>query len=135
MSFAYVDDVTSGFLAALLRAKDGSAYILGGDNRTLAELFAEFQAATGIKAPRVKIPYVAARAVGRLQRWRADLFGIEPELTDEIVRIYAHEWAYSSARAESELGYHVTPLREGIAKTVAWLRASGLLASPSAAKQ
>jgi len=62
-----------------------------------------------------------------MQRWRAELFGTEPELTDEVVRIYAREWAYSSARAERELGYHVTPLREGIARTVAWLRARGTL--------
>jgi farnesol dehydrogenase len=127
MSFAYVDDVASGFVSALERAKDGSAYILGGDNKTLADLFAAFEAETGIAAPRMKIPYAAARLAGRLQRWRAELLGVEPELTDEVVRIYAHEWAYSSARAEAELHYRVTPLREGVARTVAWLRERGLL--------
>jgi farnesol dehydrogenase len=127
MSFAFVEDVVSGFAAALERAKDGSAYILGGDNKTLVDLFAAFQAETGIAPPKLKIPYGVARIVGRLQRWRAELFGVEPELTDEVVRIYAHEWAYSSARAEAELGYRVTPLREGIAKTVAWLRERGVL--------
>ena len=132
MSFAYVDDIASGFAAALERAKDGSAYILGGDNKTLVDLFAAFEAETGIAPPKMKIPYALARFAGRLERWRAELFGVEPELTDEIVRIYAHEWAYSSARAESELGYRVTPLREGVAKTVAWLRERGLLATPGA---
>jgi len=127
MSFAYVDDVASGFAAALERAKDGSAYILGGDNKTLAELFAAFQAETGIAPPKIKIPYAVARIAGRLQRWRAELFGVPPELTDEVVRIYAHEWAYSSARAEAELGYRITPLREGVAQTVAWLCERGML--------
>ena len=127
MSFAYVDDVASGFAAALERAKDGSAYILGGDNKTLLDLFAAFQAATGIAPPQRKIPYAVAGLAGRLQRWRAELFGVEPEVTDEIIRIYAHEWAYSSARAEAELGYRITPLGEGVAKTVAWLRAQGTL--------
>ena len=127
MSLAYVDDVASGFAAVLDRAKDGSAYILGGDNKTLVDLFRAFQAETGIAPPRIKIPYAAARMVGRVQRWRAELFGVEPELTDEVVRIYGHEWAYSSARAEAELGYRVTPLATGVAKTVAWLRAQGLL--------
>jgi farnesol dehydrogenase len=127
MSFAYVEDVTAGFAAALERARDGSAYILGGDNRTLVELFRAFQAETKIPPPRLKIPYAAARMVGRLQRWRAELFGVEPELTDEIVRIYAHEWAYSSARAQAELGYRITPLESGIAKTTSWLRERGLL--------
>ncbi len=127
MSLAYVDDVASGFVSATERAKDGSAYILGGDNRTLFELFVAFQAETGIAPPKIKIPYAVARLVGRLQRWRAELFGVEPELTDEVVRIYAREWAYSSARAEADLGYRVTPLAQGVAKTAAWLRASGLL--------
>ena len=127
MSFAYVDDVTSGFAAALAHAKDGRGYILGGDNKTLVDLFRAFQAETGIKPPRIKIPYAAARMVGRFQRWRAELFGVEPELTDEVVRIYAHEWAYSSARAQAELGYRVSPLEGGVAKTVAWLRAEGRL--------
>jgi farnesol dehydrogenase len=127
MSFAYVDDVTSGFAAALERAKDGSAYVLGGDNKTLVDLFAAFQAETGIAPPKIKIPYAAARLVGRVSRWRAELFGTEPELTDEVVRIYAHEWAYSSARAQAELGYRITPLREGVAKTAVWLRQRSLL--------
>jgi len=127
MSLAYVDDVTSGFVAATERAKNGSAYILGGDNKTLVDLFRSFQAATGIAPPKIKIPYAAARLIGRMQRWRAELFGVEPELTDEVVRIYAHEWAYSSARAQAELGYRVTPLDAGIARTVAWLRGQGLV--------
>jgi len=127
MSFAFVEDVASGFVAALARAKDGSAYILGGDNKTLVDLFAAFQAATGIAPPTRKIPYAAARVIGRLQRWRAEVFGVSPELTDEVVRVYAHEWAYSSARAEAELGYTITPLAEGVEKTVAWLRERGFL--------
>ena len=125
MSLAYVDDVASGFAAALLRAKDGSAYILGGENKTLVDLFAAFETETGIPPPKLKIPYAVARIAGRLERWRAELFGIEPEVTDEVVRIYAHEWAYSSERAVKELGYRITPLREGVAKTVAWLREHG----------
>jgi farnesol dehydrogenase len=127
MSFAFVDDVTAGFAAALERAPDGSAYILGGDNRTLRDLFAAFQAATGIAPPRLTIPYAVAGVIGKLQRWRAELFGTPPELTDEIVRIYRHEWAYASDKAKRELGYHVTPLEEGIVKTVRWLRARGEL--------
>jgi farnesol dehydrogenase len=127
MSFAFVDDVTSGFAAALARAKDGSAYILGGENKTLVDLFAAFERETGIPPPKMKIPYALARFAGRLERWRAELFGIEPQVTDEIVRIYAREWAYSSDRAEAELDYRITPLRTGVAQTVAWLREHGAL--------
>ena len=128
MSLAYVDDVVRGFEAALDRAQDGSAYILGGDNRTLTDVFRIFHDQTGIAPPKLRIPYWAGRIVGRLQRLRADVTGKEPELTDEVVRIYAREWCYSSRRAQQELGYTITPLEEGIAKTVRWLRDTGHLA-------
>ncbi len=133
MSLAYVDDVAAGFAAALARARNGSGYILGGDNKTLVDLFAAFQEETGIAPPKIKIPYAAAGWIGLMQRWRAELFGIEPQLTDEVVRIYRHEWAYSSSRAAADLGYTITPLREGIAKTVAWLRRRGDLPAPPGA--
>jgi farnesol dehydrogenase len=120
-----VDDVARGLVAALERAAPGSGYILGGENRTARELFAALEEATGIAPPRRSVPFSVARLVGRLQRWRAELTSIPPELTDEVVDAYRHEWAYSSARAEADLGYRITPLREGIARTAAWLREIG----------
>ena len=125
--FAYVDDVAAGMVQALDRGKSGEGYILGGDNRTGVELFEAFRAATGIAPPTRKIPFWAASLMGKVQRWRAELLHIEPELTDEVVGIYRHEWAYSSDKAVAELGYRVTPFEEAIEKTVAWLRESGEL--------
>ena len=57
----------------------------------------------------------------------SDRFGVEPELTDEIVGLYRCEWAFSSARAERELGYRITPFEEALAQSVAWMRATGRL--------
>ena len=132
--FAYIDDVVAGVAAAIERARPGSAYILGGENRTVAELFRIFEAASGIPAPRRRIPYALAGLVGRGQRLWAEISGREPELTDEVVEIYRHEWAYSSARAERELGYQITPFAEGIVRTVAWLRATGAIPGAAPAR-
>ncbi len=129
LCFAYVEDVAAGFVAIVERAAPGSAYLLGGDNRTVLDLFGAFRAASGIAPPRRRVPYLVAAAVGMLQRYRAELTGIEPELTDEVVGIYRHEWAYSSARAERELGYRITSLEAGIGKTTEWLREVGELSS------
>jgi nucleoside-diphosphate-sugar epimerase len=38
------------------------------------------------------------------------------------VKTFLQEWAFSSAKAEKELGYKITPLREGIRITLEWLR-------------
>ena len=131
LCFSFVEDVAAGFVAALGRAKPGQAFILGGDNRTLADLFAAFERETGIPPPRLRIPYSVASIIGRVQRWRADWTGITPELTDEVVAIYRREWAYDSSRAVRELGYRVTPFDEGVARTVAWLVAKGLISQRS----
>ena len=126
-SFAYIDDVTAGFVAALDKAEPGSGYILGGDNRTVLELFDCFEAAAGVRPPQRKIPFGVASLIGKVQRWRAVLTGIEPELTDEVVGVYRHEWAYSSDAAARDLGYTVSRLEDGVAMTTAWLRRTGEL--------
>jgi farnesol dehydrogenase len=131
MSLAFVDDVVAGFVAALERAPSGSAFVLGGENRTLRELFAAFAAVAGIPPPRRSVPYWAAAWVGRLERIRAACTGIEPRITDQVVALYRHEWAYSSARAERGLDYRITPLVEALGITVRWLREQGELAPGS----
>jgi farnesol dehydrogenase len=125
--FAFVDDVVAGVAAVLEKGVAGEGYILGGENRTGVELFEAFEAATGVAPPTRKIPFWAATGIGKLQRWRAELLGIEPELTDEVVGIYRHEWAYTSDKAERELGYRITPFAEAVARTVEWLRERGEL--------
>ncbi len=127
--FAYVEDVAAGFIAALERGKPGEGYILGGENRTVLDLFAAFKKFSGIPAPKRKIPFGVASLIGKLQRWRAELTGAEPELTDEVVGVYRHEWAYSSEKARRELGYEITPFQDGVRKTVEWLQAEGELPS------
>ena len=125
--FAYIDDVAAGVVLALERGRPGEGYILGGENRTGVDLFEAFSNASGIAPPKRKIPFWAAATIGKLQRWRAEILGIEPELTDEVVGIYRHEWAYSSNKAISELGYRITPFDEAVTRTVGWLRETGKL--------
>jgi nucleoside-diphosphate-sugar epimerase len=55
----------------------------------------------------------------------AELTGHLPELTHREVGVFREHWAYSSAKAERELGYRTTPLKDGLARTVAWLRETG----------
>ena len=120
--YAYVDDVVQGHLLALSKGKPGDRFILGGENRTMRELFTRLETITSIAAPRREIPYALVEWVGRLQRWRARLTGHEPEITDEVVRIYRHEWAYDSARAVRALGYTITPFMRALEVTVSSLR-------------
>jgi dihydroflavonol-4-reductase len=84
--------------------------------------------ASGRPAPRRHIPYAVAAAMGRLQWWLAEVTGKPPELTHQVVNIYRRSWAYDCSRAVAELGYRPTPLAEGLARTIRWLREPGLAA-------
>jgi NAD+-dependent farnesol dehydrogenase len=122
---ACVDDVARGFVLALERAAPGSRYVLGGENVTVARAVELIATAAGMAAPRRRIPYAVAGALGWFLRRLAPWTGKEPILTDGEVEIYRHEWAYSSARAVRDLGYTVTPAADGLGRMVAWLRAGG----------
>ena len=50
------------------------------------------------------------------------LFGKEPLITRKWVRKYNHNLGCSSDKAIRELGYSITPLEEGINKTLHWLK-------------
>jgi farnesol dehydrogenase len=119
--YAYMDDVVEGHRLALERGAPGRGYILGGENASWKELYATLARLTGRPAPTRHLPFWALRLAGRALRWQARVTGIEPPLTDEVVEIYRHDWAYSSQRAQQELGYRITPLEEGMRRTLAWL--------------
>jgi farnesol dehydrogenase len=57
-----------------------------------------------------------------LMKKRAEWFGVYPPITPGWVRTFLADWAYSTKKAERELGYHVTPLVEGLWRTYEWLQ-------------
>jgi nucleoside-diphosphate-sugar epimerase len=126
-SYAFVEDVAEGHALALEKGKAGDRLVLGGENATLAQLFDLVQEIAGAAAPRLRIPYGVASALGRVQWLWAELTGHPPQLTQGEVGVFREEWACDSTRAVRELGYEWRPLAEGLRETVRWLRASGLV--------
>jgi farnesol dehydrogenase len=121
-SYAFVEDVARGHVQALERGARGGRYFLCGDNATLVQLFDAVRALTGAPVPTRHIPYAAAAGLGFLLYLWAELTGHPPQFTHHEVGVFREHWAFSSARAERELGYRVTPLHEGLRRTVEWLR-------------
>jgi NAD+-dependent farnesol dehydrogenase len=126
-SYAYVDDVAEGHRAALERGRPGERYFLAGDNVDMNGLFERLHEASGLRPPRWHLPYAAAAAVGLAQLAWAELTGHPPQLTHREVAVFREHWAYSSAKAGRELGYHPRSLREGLRQTVDWLRSRDLV--------
>jgi NAD+-dependent farnesol dehydrogenase len=126
-SYAFVDDVAEGHLHALERGRAGERYFLAGENVDMDGFFARVEELTGRPAPRRHIPYPVAWTLGACMWAWAELTGHEPRLTHEVVNVFRHHWAFSSAKAEKELGYRPRPLREGLQLTLEWLRERGFL--------
>jgi nucleoside-diphosphate-sugar epimerase len=55
----------------------------------------------------------------------AELTGLPPQMTQGEVGVFREHWAYSSAKAERDLGYRSRPLRDGLRATIDWLRTKG----------
>jgi len=117
-SFAFNADVVSAHLAALEKGRPGEGYLLGGDNRSLHDFFQVLAESTEVRRPVRHIPFVAGKILGGVELARARMFGHTPQLTPGIVEIFKHDWVYASAKAIRELGYRVTPLEEGLRKTL-----------------
>jgi farnesol dehydrogenase len=124
-SYAYVEDVARGVAAALERGAPGGRWVLGGESVTLGEFYATVERLSGVPMPRRRMPDGVAKALGAAQKGWARLAGGTPKLTPDLVEVYRHDWAYSSARAEKELGYKCRTLAEGLAATLHWLRETG----------
>jgi farnesol dehydrogenase len=126
-SYAFVEDVAAGHVAALERGRAGERYFLCGDNVSMNDLFETLAQLTGVAPPRLHLPYGVASLVGRAQHLWAELTGQPPQLTHEVVGVFREHWAYASGKAERELGYRWRSLGEGLRETVAWLRERGQL--------
>jgi NAD+-dependent farnesol dehydrogenase len=117
-SFAFNADVVSAHLAAVKRGRLGEEYVLGGDNRSLNEFFRLLAQLSNVHRPIRHLPLWAGKAMGAVEVARARLFGHRPQVTPGVAEIFKHDWVYSSAKAIRELDYCVTPLEEGLAKTL-----------------
>jgi len=122
-SFAYVDDVAAGHCEALVRGRPGARYALGGENATPARAFEIISQLTGRRPPG-RMPYAVADALGLAEELRVTLFGGTPLVTRGAVEIFRHDWSLDSSDAVRDLHYTMTPLDEGIRRTLASLSIS-----------
>ncbi|MGD0498935.1 MAG: NAD-dependent epimerase/dehydratase family protein [Bryobacteraceae bacterium] len=120
-NWAFVDDVVRGHLLAMENGRPGETYILGGENASLKEFFDLVSTISGRRYRLFPIPYRAALTAALFEWIRAECSSHYPLVTPGWARCFAKDWACSSAKAMRELGYSVTPLGEGLRKTIEWL--------------
>lgn len=124
-NYAFLDDVVAGHREALDRGVPGRRYLLGGHDLSYRDFFEALARASGIERRLPTVPAAFLYAAAGLAGAAARLTGSRPLLTPAWVRRFLYDWKVSSARAESELGYRITPLADALEKTVRGLRARG----------
>jgi dihydroflavonol-4-reductase len=127
LNMVHVDDVAEGHLAAFERGRIGERYVLGGQNATLAEILATVAQVVGRRPPRIRIPRQALMPFAHVTEAVARVTGREPMLTRDGLRMSKNKMFFSSAKAETELGYRARPYREGITDAIEWFRRAGYL--------
>jgi dihydroflavonol-4-reductase len=127
LNLVHVDDVAAGHLLALEMGKVGERYILGGQDVMLGTMLAEIAEIVGRKPPTVRIPRVPLFPLAWLNEKRALVFGGDPFLTVDSLKMAAHHMFFSSAKAEAELGYRARPYREALVDAVDWFRDAGMI--------
>lgn len=120
-NYVLVDDLVEGHILAMQRGKIGERYILGGENASLKEIFRLVDEASGRGHFQISLPSKPAMLYGAVARKKAEWMGIYPRITPGWVETFLQDWAYTSAKAERELDYRFTPLKEGIRRTYQWL--------------
>jgi nucleoside-diphosphate-sugar epimerase len=127
---SYFQDTVRGCIAAAERGRPGEGYVLGGDNLTFQEIIAGAAAALGRRSPRLKVPVaLLGTIIGFAKRVRPEL-----AIPDELLDMFGRSWAYSSAKAERELGFRPTSYEQGMRETWRDWQALGWRESSSSAR-
>lgn len=120
-NYVFVDDLVKGHILAMENGRMGERYLLGGENVSLQRLFEYVDEVSGKKHIQINLPPLLAQFYARLELRKAEWFGMYPRITPGWVETFLHDWAYSCSKAEQELGYAITPLKEGIRQTYEWI--------------
>ena len=121
-----VREVARIHAAALEVGTPGRRYILGGENLTLKQILDKLSAMTGIPSPTMQIPFWVAAGYACVEEMvTGRLLGREPRATLEEVKMGRKKMFASSARAQQELGFRLTPVYPAMRAAVDWFRAHG----------
>lgn len=127
LNIVHVDDVAEGHLLARDSGRPGERYILGGADMSLKNILASVAAHCGRKPPSVRLPRAAVYPIAIVSQTLARIWGIEPRVTLDGLRMSKKHMYFSSRKAETELGYRARPADQAIVDALDWFRVHGMI--------
>jgi dihydroflavonol-4-reductase len=126
MNLVDVRDVALGHLLAAERGRTGERYVLGGHNLMLKDLLTLIAQITGIRTPRVQVPYWLALGFSVLSEFVADTITHRaPTAPKTGVILASSPMFFDCSKAVNELGLTQTPLRNAVEDAIRWLVQTG----------
>jgi farnesol dehydrogenase len=119
-SFSFVDDVADAHVAALTHTSPARDYVVGGVNAPQQEIYEFLRKERSRPLPR-RLPYGVAMVAAAALEAYATLANRAPLMTRGVVEIFGHDWSLASGPAQADLGLRITPLADGLARTLAAL--------------
>lgn len=125
LNVVHVDDAAEGHVLAYNKGQEGEKYILGGENMALAEILAEVARICGRRPPTIKLPHGALVPVALVAETWGRMFGGEPMVTLDSIRMSRKRMFFSSDKARDTLGYASRPAQDALRDAVAYFRGQG----------
>jgi len=125
LSFVHVTDLVDGiWLAATKQAAVGRTYFISGGIHSRKEMFDALSESLDMRLLRLKLPSLAARALGELGELAWTLTGKSQIVSRRKMRdLLRPRWTCSCERARAELGFDPNiKLRTGMRDTARWYR-------------
>jgi dihydroflavonol-4-reductase len=123
--YIHVDDIANGLWLAAEKGRIGEAYILAGSPTDLADFYQKAASYAHVAPPKRKIPPRLLRSIAWLLETvpgGAAAAGGRPLTREAVAMITRANWAFSAAKAHSELGWKARSLDDGLGETIQWVR-------------
>jgi dihydroflavonol-4-reductase len=121
-----VEDIAFGHVLAADKGRIGERYILGHENLTLPAMFRMLERVSGVKAPRLRVPYPVAYMSACVSEAIARTITHRPPFATRAgVKLSRKHMFYDASKAVRELGLPQTPAMTAFDKAVRWFREHG----------
>ena len=123
-----VTDCARGHILAEEKGRPGERYILGNKNMSLKDILLALETLTGLKAPRIKLPYWVAYTAGLACEWASDNITHQPPSVPLAgVKMAKYFMYFDPSKAIRELGLPQNPVENALEQAVRWFKENPVL--------
>lgn len=123
----FVDDVVRGQISAARQGRVGERYILCGQNLLLRDVFRITAELVGGIVPRIRLPHSVVQTVAGIAEMLGKMTNRKPWITRELTASAGTMYYFSCRKAQTELGYTFTSIRDAVQSAFEWYRIEGFL--------